>query len=289
MSVPHKSIVFATLVLLGLIGPVRSSEDVANPKPSSEAAAALVAPEFAKHLDIDAAVAAYRAEDADVLLAIGQKLGRAERSIGKINQPLPAVSFYRMAIHIGRNNHDLKKLDQLETSISAANHLSKPDQQQLLADLGMAKKFAGASRRIDAGPGLKPNQVSAEAIVLYNTFAREIRITQEYGTEEDLRQLVDAIRQLRELHPKQRDHLATMVSTARVAIRERGRSDSPQALFATVSRSVAQLSAAFRESLGQLLILGVSSSLLITRSELNTLVFRCDPPSAIATRHGYFP
>ena len=238
MSVPLKSIALGAAALLGLVSFVRSAEDVAIPKPSSEAAEALVAPEFAKHLDVDAAAAAFQAEDVEALLAIGQKLGRAERSAGKTNQALPAVAFYRMAIHIGRNNNDLKKLDQLEALIGAANHLSKTDQQQLLADLSLARKFSGASRKINAGPGLKPNQVSAEAIVLYNAFAREMRITQEYGTEEGLEQLVDSIGQLRELHPKQRDHLATMAKAALVAIRERGKPDSPPAALAAVSRSV---------------------------------------------------
>ena len=238
MFMPFIRVAFGAASCLVLVGLVQAAEDVALPKPSSESAAALVAPEFSKHLDVDAAAAAWRADDAEALLTIAEKLGAAERVVGKANPSLSAMALYRAAIYAAQHNHDLKRLDRLEEVIGAAQHLSQADRQALLADLGLARKFSGASRKIDAGPGLKPSQVSAEAIVLYNTFTREIRITQDYGTEEDLEQLVAAIKQLRELHPKQRDHLASMAKTAKVAIRERDMPNSPLIRLASVSRSV---------------------------------------------------
>ena len=236
MSVSIKRLALAGVAMFGVAGGVRSADEATSRPPSS--AAALAAPEFVKILDVDAAVAAFRADDADALLAIGERLSEAEHAVGKPNEPLPAVAFYRMAIQSRRNNHDLKQLDQLETVISGAKHLSQPDRQRLLAEIGIARKFISGPRKIDAGPGLKPSEVSAEAIALYHTFAREIHITQEYGTEEELRQLVDGIKQLRELHPKQRDHLASLALDARVAIRDRDKPDPTAILLASVSRSV---------------------------------------------------
>jgi hypothetical protein len=215
---------------------LNAAEDVL--KASSESAAVLIAPEFAKDFDVDAAVAAYRAEDAKSLLIYAEKLGAAELAIGKKNQALSAVTLYRAAIQAAQERSDLKALDQIQKAIHSGMSLPASDQQTLLTELDLAKQLASASRRVDAGPGLKPNQVSAEAISLYNTFAKELRITQEYGTEEELRQLVDGIRQLRELHPKQRDHLIKMAGTALVAIRERDKVDSPLVAFNSVSRSL---------------------------------------------------
>ena len=237
MSVPFKSVVLGVIALLGVVSEVRSADDATSPQSASAATAALVAPEFVKHLDVDAAVAAFRADDADALLAIGEKLGQAERTVGKPNAPLPASVFYLIAIQIGRNNHDLKRLDQLETVIGEAKHISPSDKKRLLAEIALARKFSAGARKVDAGPGLKPNEVSAEAIALYHTFVREIRITQEYGSEDELAQLVDGIRQLRELHPKQRDHLAKMATTAKVAIRERTNADPVLVMLASVSRN----------------------------------------------------
>ena len=208
------------------------------PQASSEPAAVLVSSEFSKDLNVDAAVAAYRAEDAMSLLAIAEKLGAAELALGKKNQALPAVTLYRAAIHAAQERSDLKGLDHIQTTLQSGKSLSAEDQQALLTEIGLAKQLASASRRVDAGPGLKPNQVSAEAISLYNTFAKELRITQEYGTEEELEQLVDGIRQLRELHPKQREHLVKLASTARVAIRERDKVDSPLVALNSPSRSL---------------------------------------------------
>ena len=237
MPVPFKSVALGVIALLGVAGGVWSAEDAANPPPSSEAAAALVAPEFVKHLDVDAAVAAFRADDADALLALGEKLSLAERTVGKPNAPLPASTFYLITIHIARNNHDLKRLDQLEALIGGAKQISESDKKLLLAEIALARKFSAGARKVDAGPGLKPSEVTAEAIALYHTFVREIRITQEYGSEDELTQLVDGIKQLRELHPKQRDHLAKMATTAKVAIRERTNADPVLVMLASVSRN----------------------------------------------------
>ncbi len=213
-----------------------AAEDV--PQVSSEPAAVLVSPEFAKDLSVDAAVAAYRAEDAMSLVAIAERLGAAELALGKKNQALPAVALYRAAILTAQERADLKGLDQIQTTLQSSKSLSAEDRQALLTEISLAKQLASASRRVDAGPGLKPNQVSAEAISLYNTFAKELRITQEYGTEEELEQLVDGIRQLRELHPKQREHLVKLAGTALVAIRERDKVDSPLVALNSPSRSL---------------------------------------------------
>lgn len=221
---------------LAFDGSLRAADEV--PKASSEPASVLVSPEFSKSLNVDAAVAAYRAEDAMSLLAIAEKLGAAELALGKKNQALPAVALYRAAIHAAQEQSDLKSLDQIQTALRSGKSLPAEDQQALLTELNLAKQLASASRRVDAGPGLKPNQVSAEAISLYNTFAKELRITQEYGTEEELEQLVDGIRQLRELHPKQREHLVKLAGTALVAIRERDKVDSPLVALNSVSRSL---------------------------------------------------
>ena len=238
MSMSLKSVAVTAASWLVFAGLLQSAEEVAKPKPSSESAAALVSPEFAEHFDVDAAAAAFRADNAEALIALGEKLAAAERAKGKSNPPLPAKDLYRLAIQIAQRNHDLPLLDRMDKQLRSDKQLSKSDSQSLMTEIGVARKIAAGSRKIDAGPGLKANQVSAEAIALYNTFVKEIRITQDYGTEEELTQLVDGIRQLRELHPKQREHLAQMATTARVAIRERDTVEGPLTQLVAVSRSV---------------------------------------------------
>ena len=215
-----------------------SAEDAVNTKPSSESAAALVAPEFSKHLDVDAATAAFRAEDAVALFAIAEKLSEAERAAGTTNTPLPARTLYRAALRVAQQSQDQQQLDTLKELIGTAKQLAKDDQILLLAEITATRKLTGRTRKVDPGPGLRPRDTTPEAIVLYHSFAKEIRITQEYGTEEDLKLLVSGIKQLRELHPKQREHLETLSHTAIVAIRERGDIDGANMKLAAVSRSI---------------------------------------------------
>lgn len=215
-----------------------SAEDATNTKPSSDSAAALVVPEFSKHLDIDAATAAFRAEDAEALFAIAEKLSAAERAAGKSNTPLPARTLYRAAVRVAQQSQDQQQLDTLKELIGTAKQLAKDDQLLLLTEISATRKLTGRTRKVDAGPGLRPSETTPEAIVLYHTFVKEIRITQEYGTEEDLELLVGGIKQLRELHLKQRAHLEQVATTALVAIRERGGVDVDFGKLAAVSRSI---------------------------------------------------
>jgi hypothetical protein len=66
---------------------------------------------------------------------------------------------------------------------------------------------------------------------------KEIQRTQQFGTEDDLNSLLDAVRQLSELHPKQIEHLLKIADSVRVAIRERGGKKSPLTLLASRTRS----------------------------------------------------
>lgn len=233
---PYMCVAYGVISLWAVGGTRLLADD--STTPSSDQVAALVAPEFTSHLDVDAAIAAFRADDSETLLAIAERLGAAENSTGKKNPALSALALFRAAIQAALHRNDPKCLEQLNQALKTSKALSGEDRQELLAEFDLSQKLAGDSRRIDAGPGLKPNQVSAEAISLYNTFAREIRTTQEYGTEEDLELLVDGIRQLRELHPKQREHLAKLAFSARVAIKDRGKLEPPLVQLVQVSRSL---------------------------------------------------
>lgn len=234
---PFMCVAYGVISLWAVGGTRLLADDPATP--SSDQVAALVAPEFANHLDVDSAIAAFRADDSETLLAIAERLGTAENSTGKKNPALPALTLFRAAIQAAMHRNEPRRFEQLNQTLQTSKALSAEDRRELLAEFDLSQKLGGDSRRIDAGPGLKPNQVSAEAISLYNTFAREIRTTQEYGTEEDLELLVDGIRQLRELHPKQKEHLAKLAFSASVAIKERGgKLEPPLVQLVQVSRSL---------------------------------------------------
>ncbi len=224
MSWNRKRIQLGVVLMLGLacLGLVAADD---TKKAPAENSSGLVAPEFAEHLDVAAASAALRDEDEAALLEIGEKLGAAERAVQKPNAALPAIKFFEMAISVAQRKHDLKALDGVATKIKATNVLSDPDKATLLAKIEGTKKLVASPRKIDAGPGLKASEVSAESVALYKTFLEEIRNTQEYGTEEELMILVDAIKQLREFHPKQREHLLKRIGDVRVAIKERDEVD----------------------------------------------------------------
>ena len=119
-----------------------AADDVS--KASSEPAAVLVSPEFTKELNVDAAVAAYRAEDAMSLLAIAEKLGAAELALGKKNQALSAVTLYRAAIHAVQERSDLKGLDQIQTTLQSGKSLSAEDQHELLTVINLAKTLSSS-------------------------------------------------------------------------------------------------------------------------------------------------
>ena len=224
MSWNRKRIQLGVVLMLGLacLGLVAADD---TKKAPAENSSGLVAPEFAEHLDVDAASAALRDEDEETLLEIGEKLGAAERTLQKQNPVLPAIKFFEMAISVAQHKHDLKVLDGLVIKIKATKVLSDRDKATLLAKIEETKKLVASPRKIDAGPGLKASEVSAESVALYKTFLEEIRNTQEYGTEEELMILVDAIKQLREFHPKQREHLLKRIVDVRVAIKERDEVD----------------------------------------------------------------
>ena len=236
MTLNRMRVVQGMVLLLGLSCLGWTSADDAKKAPA-ENSSGLVAPEFAEHLDVAAASAALRDEDEDALLEIGEKLGAAERAIQKSNPVLPAAKFFELAIIVAQRKHDLKVLNELATKIQLTKVLSDSDKATLLAKIEGAKKLVASPRKIDAGPGLKASEVSAESVALYKTFLDEIRNTQEYGTEEDLMILVDAIKQLREFHPKQREHLMKRIGDMRVAIKERDEVDPAVMKLVASSRS----------------------------------------------------
>lgn len=212
-----------------------SADETKEKNPPSETSSGLVAPEFAEHLDVDAASAALRDGDDVALLAIGEKLGAAERAAGKPNT-LPAFVLFQGAIRAAQFRRDVKALGEIEKAVKSTMALKPVEKTALVKMIEFARKFASAPRKIDAGPGLKPNEVSAESVSLYNTFTGEIRTTQEYGTEEDLDPLADGIKQLNEFHPKQREHLMKLLGEARSVIKERGEADPALAKLAAASR-----------------------------------------------------
>ena len=89
MSMSLKSVAVTAASWLVFAGLLQSAEEVAKPKPSSESAAALVSPEFAEHFDVDAAAAAFRADNAEALIALGEKDRKSTRlnsSHGKLSR-----------------------------------------------------------------------------------------------------------------------------------------------------------------------------------------------------------
>ena len=227
-------------LLLGLacIGWVSADDNKEKETPPAEAASELVSPEFVEHLDIDAASAALRDEDEDALVEIGEKLGAAERALQKPNPALSAMKFFEMAIGVAQRRHDVKALDKQASQIKATKVLNDASKKLLLTHIERAKKLAASPRKIDAGPGLKASEVSAESVALYKTFSDEIRNTQEYGIEEDLEPIADGVKQLSEFHPKQREHLVKLLGEARSAIKERGEVDPAVMKLASASRFV---------------------------------------------------
>jgi hypothetical protein len=224
-------------VVTGLL--IQAGLPAEEPAATPEAESSLAAPEFVDSFDPLAASAALREDDGDALLEQAERLAAAEAEKGKVNGPLPASALYRGALAAFHRAGQSDKLKETRGKIDGAK-LSQEDRTQLIATLDQLEATGSAARKVDVGPGLKPKDVTPESVALYQSLKKELAAIREYGTDDDLRDAASTIKQLRELHPRQRQHLIEMASVAQVAIRERGQGDTMLAQLAGASRGGTQ-------------------------------------------------
>ncbi len=222
-----------SMTLLAGIFWVLAAQVTMEPMP----AAGLVAPEFVEALNPVAAVAAFRADDTASLITLARELAQAEMKLGKPNAALPASALFQAAIRAAANVGDREQLVAGTDAIRAAPGLSPEVREELLREAQLALRLIAVPRRIDPQTGLKPGEASPESIALHRMLVRELALARDYGTETELETLIQSIKQIPQLHPKQTQHLLQTVDTTRVAIRERIGTDSPLRQLVATARS----------------------------------------------------
>ncbi len=200
-------------------------------------AAALVSPEFAGAFNPVAVVAAVRADDTATLVSLARELSQAESKLGKPNAALPAAALFQAAIRAAANVGDREQLIAATDALRAAPGLSPEAREELLREAQLSLRLIAVPRRIDPQTGLKPGEASPESIALHRMLVRELALARDYGTETELETLIQSIKQMPQLHPKQTQHLLQTVDTTRVAIRERIGTDSPLRQVVAMARS----------------------------------------------------
>lgn len=218
------------VVLSRVVGALMAQE------PAPQAGRVLVLPELTASFDVDSASALLRDQDSAALCVVAARLGEAERRLGLTN-PVSAVMVYRAAIQSAADKQDPDALRTVEQAIRSSG-LGESDRSSLLTFAELLRGLASAPRKLDVGPGLKPRDVSPESVAIYQAFLREIRVARQFGLMEDVAPLANALEEIRELHPKQRDHLQKLLEEAQVVIRERGMGDSLIPKLAMTSRSI---------------------------------------------------
>ena len=198
--------------------------------------------EISTVIDLEQAAIAVRESDEEVLLGMAEKLGDSARGFPNPGQKNPAlqgqITFLKGSINACRIKRDGKALDSIAKSIDANKGLPAPVKGELKGLINVTRAAIAAGRKLNPGPDLKTGEASPEAVSIYNAFVDEIAVTEEYGTKEDAAALEFAVKQLTELHAKQRDHLVVLLKDATKTIADRGAADQTLSLLASASRSL---------------------------------------------------
>lgn len=169
-------------------------------------------PELDASIDLQALRRALQTLDRPLLMEQAEKLAAAEAKLGRPHRVFPSSAVYRVLLRALAEARDAAGLDRVEASLKGRA------QEDLLAEVAQARKLMAAPRKLDVGPDVPVGEVSAEAIVLYNTFKEQIRVARVIGDAEVLRELKLQTSLLEELHPKQRGHLSRLADDSLAAL-----------------------------------------------------------------------
>jgi len=171
-----------------------SEEDLAD-------LAGLADPAFDPFVDILLVRKALRDLDAGILVDVALQMAEGERELGRERKGFSAESLLNVALRTASDSRDKEALARLAKAVVAM------DKQELLEPIEVALKLADAPRKLDPGPQVPLRELTPEAMVLFKTFAREIKICRTICDRAGLDNLRVTIAQLDGLHIRQREYL----------------------------------------------------------------------------------
>jgi hypothetical protein len=195
-------------------------EPVLPIEPAEAAAEELVPEEFKdrayeRYLDVAYLRDSLAAADAAGLTDCALQLAEGERVLLRPHKAVSSDTVFRLAAKVAADKRDKETLNRLGR---AAKELKK---DELAAVVAAAVRLAGGSRKPDPAVSVALDQVSAEAVVLYKSFAAEIKSAKAIGSKSQLDVLEQSLKSA-ELDERLKGPLLKQLAEARSALPEKG-------------------------------------------------------------------
>jgi hypothetical protein len=156
---------------------------------------------FDRFVDVKIVRKAIQELDTGLLVDVTLQTAEGERVLGRERNGFSANALLNAAIRAATDAGDKESLERLAKAVEV---MGKPE---LVMPIEMALKLADAPRKVDAGPKVPLRELTPEAMVLFKTFVREIKICRTVGDRQGLENLRVTIVQLDGLHPRQQEYL----------------------------------------------------------------------------------
>lgn len=210
MNINHSRIWIALFAgILAFAGPASAADrDATLPDAVVPIPTELVDDAFRGSVDLEALRKAIRTLDCQSLLDQTARLAKAERKVGRPHRSVSSQALFSLLMRMISEKGDAEALQAVESRL---DELGQKDAKELVQQ---ARQLLAEPRRVDLGPGVQREDVSAEAITLFGTLKEQIRVARVVGDAEVLQTLKDAAGRSQTLHPKQRTYLTRIADTS---------------------------------------------------------------------------
>ncbi|MCA9247444.1 MAG: hypothetical protein KDA42_10025 [Planctomycetales bacterium] len=163
--------------------------------------AGLEDPEFDRFVDLTKVRSALQELDAGKLVELALRTAEGEQELKRERKGFSAASLLNVALRAASDSQDKEVIARIA---EAAKSLGR---DEMLPPIQIALKLADAPRKVEEGPKVPLRELSPEAMVLFRTFAKEIKVCRAIGDRKGLEDLRVTIIQLDELHERQKEYL----------------------------------------------------------------------------------
>ena len=167
---------------------------------------------FESHAQLALIRRAVDSGDTELLVDVALQTGHGEQILRRKRKSMSASELCRLAMEMAASQGDIESLARLE---EGAQDFMDAESLNVISPV---RAVSGPARKLDIAPGLRPEETTAESLVLYSALAKEIREARILLREGNVKDLIAALPALA-LHPKQRAHLAQLSEDALMAIR----------------------------------------------------------------------
>lgn len=188
------------------------SPEAAAPQDLRSALAKFEDPAFEAYASIELIQQAVASGNAELLADVALQVGQGEKVLHRPRKGVTAQILFQSAIQAATDAGEPATLERLE---AGAKELGLKDTLELIA---ASKKLAGTARKLEMAPGLRPEDTTAESMVLYNALVQEVRKAKQRGLEADLEDLKVSVSDL-PLHELQKTHLLKLTEETLVAMK----------------------------------------------------------------------